>query len=110
MEANLDMNSKEILNIEKVHAANYFRNGVLVNFGTPTNSTTNNVYEHTVVSGDTPYLAYTLGFEYVLASSNIQVFINGVQQRPSSYTETSTTVITFSEALEVGDELVVWLI
>lgn len=42
---------------------------------------------------------------YVPGGNNLNIYINGVRQSASSYTETSTTSVTFSEGLGAGDEV-----
>ena len=53
----------------------------------------------TATSGQT---VFTVPFTYTVGTNNLNVFINGVRQiLGSSYTETSTTSITFSAAVPV---------
>jgi hypothetical protein len=40
---------------------------------------------------------------YVIGSNNLNVYVNGVRQAGSAYTETSDSSITFSEGLAAGD-------
>lgn len=47
-----------------------------------------------------------VGITYTPGINNLTVFINGVHQASGSYTETSTTVVTFSEGLELNDLVV----
>jgi hypothetical protein len=42
---------------------------------------------------------------YTVGANTLRVFINGVRQYPSSYSETNTTRVTFSAGLEVGDKV-----
>ena len=43
--------------------------------------------------------------EYIPGANNLDVYINGAHQNISAYTETSTTVVTFSEGLDAGDSV-----
>ena len=53
----------------------------------------------TATSGQT---VFTVPFTYTVGANNLNVFINGVRQiLGSSYTETSTTSVTFSAAVPV---------
>jgi len=54
----------------------------------------------TATSGQT---VFTVPFSYVVGSNRLSVYIDGVRQiLSSSYTETSTTSVTFSEGVHVG--------
>lgn len=56
----------------------------------------------TATAGQTAFTVAT----YQTASSAIEVYVNGVRQRlTDDYTETSTTVITFTYALQANDEV-----
>jgi hypothetical protein len=53
----------------------------------------------TATSGQT---VFTVPFTYTPASKRLDVFINGVKQRiTSSYAETNSTTVTFTEAVPV---------
>ncbi len=53
----------------------------------------------TATSGQT---VFTVPFTYTVGAKTLDVYINGVRQiLSSSYTETSTTSVTFSEAVPV---------
>jgi hypothetical protein len=46
---------------------------------------------------------FTVPFTYTVGVNNLNVYIDGVRQiLGSSYTETNTTTVTFSEGLHVG--------
>ena len=54
----------------------------------------------TATSGQT---VFTVPFSYVVGSNRLSVYIDGVRQiLSSSYTENSTTSVTFSEGIHVG--------
>lgn len=44
-------------------------------------------------------------FTYVIGNNKLAVYVNGVRQYSDSYVESSTSSVTFSEALEVGDKV-----
>ena len=58
----------------------------------------------TATEGQTVFTLAT--FTYELSVGSLAVYINGVRQAPSAYSETSTTVVTFSEGLNAGDGVV----
>ena len=59
--------------------------------------------EQTAAAGQT---VFTLtGMVYEPGARNLQVYVNGVRQHPSAYTETSASVVTFSSGLTVGDNV-----
>lgn len=60
--------------------------------------------EQTATAGQT---VFTLtGFTYTPGLRNLAVYINGVRQHPSDYTETDTVTVTFpSPGLDAGDEV-----
>jgi hypothetical protein len=46
---------------------------------------------------------FTLIDSYVVGGNRLNVFINGVRQNPSAYTETNSTTVTFSDPLNLND-------
>ena len=60
------------------------------------------VEEQTASAGQT---AFTLATAYTVGVGALRIYIRGVYQAPSGYTETSTTVVTFSAGLDVGDKV-----
>ena len=62
--------------------------------------------EYTVQAADDKKV-FTIpdGISYIVGSNNLKVAINGVEQYPSAYAETSITSITFTEDTQEGDEL-----
>lgn len=104
MNDTLDMNSNPIINLPNATSAS-----MPVTYGqflaasgalTPTGFV---VEEQTATASQTVFnlalISYTVG------TSTIRIYINGVRQYPSSYSETTTTRITFSSGLEVGDKV-----
>lgn len=104
MSADLDMNSQRILNLPTATQA-----GEPVNYSQWVSGTTTTefdgylVEEQTATSGQT---VFTLANSYTQGISSLRVFINGVYQAPSSYSETSTTSVTLSEGLDAGDKVI----
>lgn len=102
MEADLDMNSHSILNLptatqatEPVTYGQWTNGAISVTFSGTTRET------FTATAGQT---AFTLiGVTYTPGASNLNVYINGVRQTASEYTETSGTVFTFGTGLDAGD-------
>lgn len=65
------------------------------------------ISSHTATAGQT---LVNLGSSYALGSQAIAVYVNGLRQRiTADYTESSTTSITFTYALQLGDEVDVYI-
>ena len=57
----------------------------------------------TATSGQT---VFTVPFTYTVGANTLDVYIDGVRQiLNSSYTETNTTTVTFSEGIHVGGKV-----
>jgi hypothetical protein len=56
---------------------------------------------YTATSGQTVF-TLTGGLSYTPGSGQLRVYIDGIRQFPSAYTETSTTVFTLSDGVSVG--------
>lgn len=103
MEAELDMGGNALINLaapdDASHAAtkSYVDGLLLSNPG----SVTSVVESQTSTSGQTTFTLTSL--TYTPGANNLDVYINGVHQNPSAYTETSASIVTFGEALEVSD-------
>ena len=103
MKADLDMNSNDILNTGRINTQSLYLNGtqVVVSGTTISGKLTT---EYTATAGQT---VFTTPVAYPLSEGSLDVFINGVYQAPSSYTETDTTTVTMSEGLDAGDLVVI---
>ena len=55
--------------------------------------------EHTATADQTVFTLTSL------STSGVHVYVSGVRQSHSAYTETDSTTITFSEGLNVGDKV-----
>jgi len=100
MEADLDMDSNQILNLpdavtpsEPVTLRQFNAQSV----GTKTTQTLKQ--KHTATAGQTLFVTP----QYVIGSNNLSIYINGVRQEATAYSETTTTSVTLSEGVEVGD-------
>lgn len=100
MEADLDMNSNQILNCvdattpqEPVTLAQLNAKSAGANLTGIFRSAV------TATAGQTVFTSPT----YTISANNLFVYINGVLQAQAAYTETSTTSITLSEGAELGD-------
>jgi hypothetical protein len=102
MSANLDMNSKRILNLPDAVALSE-----PATLGQLRDAAEIIQFESTVVEQQTATAAQTLftltEVDYTPGLQNLAVYVNGLKQIPASYTETSTTSVTFNESLEAGD-------
>ena len=100
MEADLDMNSNQILNLpdavlpqEPITLSQFNAQSV----GTKTTQTLKQ--KHVATAGQTVFATPA----YVIGSNNLSVYINGVRQDGAAYSETSTTSITLTEGAELSD-------
>lgn len=100
MEADLDMNSNQILNLpdavlpqEPVTLSQFNAQSV----GTKTTQTLKQ--KHVATAGQTVFTTPA----YVIGSNNLSVYINGVRQDGAAYSETTTTSITLTEGAELSD-------
>ncbi len=59
-------------------------------------------YEVYSTAGQT---AFSLPWTYVPGNNSLAVFVNGVKQLPTSYTETNSSTVTMSSGLTAGDEV-----
>lgn len=104
MEADLDMDSNSIINVDEISASQIDVNSLLIN-GVPVAPTGLSFYglgKETQVATSNQTV-FTLGsLTYVQGINNIQVYVDGVYQNPSTYAETSTSSITFDAGLHVG--------
>lgn len=94
MNADLDMNSNDILNANEVNTSSLRLNGVLVS---PADlSTAGSVMYSNKFTGDGSTVAYTLSYSPYI-KDNTLVYIDGVYQNKDGYAVSGTT-LTFSEA------------
>lgn len=106
MSANFDMNSHQILNItdavnnqdvpsyaQLLGAVSAIASGNIVI----------TVERQTATASQT---SFTLSSAYIVASNNLDVFVNGLRvERTLDYTETNTTTVTFLYGLTSGDQV-----
>lgn len=100
MEADLDMNSNDILNAGQISTTTLSVNGSAVTV-TELTGVTLQKEEQTATAGQT--VITLAGITYTPGASNMNLFINGVKQAASAYTETNSTTITLTGAMESGD-------
>lgn len=102
----LDMNAKRLLNLPTpttlAEPATKGYVDAIANLSTTTGVTTA-VEAQTATAGQTVFTLTTL--TYTPGSNNLDVYINGVHQDLSTYTETSTSQVTFSTALTTDDNV-----
>lgn len=99
MSANLDMNSKNILNAGTVNTNSLVVNGLPIS-PTAVNYTGVIKETQTATSGQTVFTLTEI--QYDPLTNNLSVYIDGVYQNPSTYTETSSSVVTMSTGVHVG--------
>lgn len=101
MAADLDMNSNRIINLP-----NATSNGEPITYAQWASQTTTVEFdgylseEQTAIADQT---SFTLANTYTPGLGALRVYINGVFQTPSAYTETDANTITFSEGLDADD-------
>lgn len=101
MQADLDMNSQRILNLPQATRA-----GMPVTYDQWTGTTSTNEFSGYTVEEQTATASqtvFTLTNAYTPGISSMRIYINGVYQAPSSYTETDANTVTFSGGLDAGD-------
>ena len=104
MENDLDMNSNRIYNLPSaVGDTEPATWGQLKAAGTNITFTGTDVEVQVATASQTVFIL--TGVNYTPGAANLSVYINGVRQSPSSYTETSSTVVTFSDGLDLGDQV-----
>lgn len=105
MENLLDMNSNRIINLPSAttgsEPATYSQLLAAAGF---TSFAGTVVETFTATSGQTLFTITSA--TYTLGAANLSVYVNGVRQDPSEYTETSTTSFTFTSGLDAGDSVV----
>ena len=99
MQADFDMNSNDILNVDKLYLSGLYIDGQPVAPGT---LNYNGVIKETqtATSGQTVFNLTTM--VYNPGINSLSVYVDGVYQNPSTYTENNSTRITFSAGLHVG--------
>jgi hypothetical protein len=99
MQADFDMNSNDILNVDKLYLSGLYIDGQPVSAGT---LNYNGVIKETqtATSGQTVFNLNTM--TYNPGINSLSVYVDGVYQNPSTYAENNTSRITFSAGLHVG--------
>jgi hypothetical protein len=99
MQADFDMNSNDILNVDKLYINGLYIDGQPVSAGT---LNYNGVIKETqtATSGQTVFNLNTM--VYNPGINSLSVYVDGVYQNPSTYTENNSTRITFFTGLHVG--------
>jgi hypothetical protein len=99
MESDLDMDSNDIINVGDLSVGSLRINGQPVSPGT-VNYT--GMVKQTIVatSGQTVFNLTTVS--YAPLTNNLSVYIDGVYQNPSRYTETNPTRVTLSQGVHLG--------
>lgn len=99
MLADFDLNHKDILNGGKINAQLLVLNGQPV---TPGTLNYNGVVKETQTATASQTVFNLTTITYSPLVNNLSVYVDGVYQNPSRYTETSATRVTFSEGLHLG--------
>lgn len=104
MEADMDMNSHRIYNLpqptsptEPVTYGMYLGNATIGEiYGS---------FSWTAVSSASQVLFTGITPTYSPGTGNLSVYVNGVRQHPSAYSETTSSSVTFTSGLDAGDEV-----
>lgn len=99
MEADLDMDSNSIINVANLSAGSLTIGGLPVSPGN-INYTGQIKETQVATSGQTVFNLTSISYNPL--TNNLSVYVDGVYQNPSRYTETSSTRVTFSTGLHVG--------
>lgn len=105
MQTTLDMNSNKIINLPSASSSSEpLTYGQWLAAGSPATYYGAFKWAVTATAGQASFTGITPA--YSPGIGNISVYVNGVYQGPSAYTETSTTSVTLTAGVEVGDEVV----
>lgn len=99
MESDLDMDSNDIINVGDISVGSLRIGGVPVSPGT-VNYT--GMVKQTIVATAGQTVFNLTSVSYAPLTNNLSVYIDGVYQNPSRYTETNATRVTLSEGVHVG--------
>ena len=99
MESDLDMDSNDIINVGDLSVGSLRVGGVPVSPGTI--NYTGMVKQSIVATAGQTVFNLT-SISYSPLTNNLSVYIDGVYQNPSRYTETNSTRVTLSEGVHVG--------
>lgn len=110
--SDIDVNSKRLYNLpialQAYEAVPLVQVQTLIQ-GIGTNTIVGRTLETTVASASQTVVTFG-SLTYTIGNGGLHVTINGLWQIPGdSYTETSTTSITFSEGLKAGDKVTAWI-
>ncbi len=106
LEVDIDMNSNGLINVrEGVNNSDAINYGQLTQAIAAASSGLISVLdeEQVATAGQTVFTLTEV--TYSTDVNNLSIYINGVRQSHSSYTETSTTTVTFSSPLDLGDKV-----
>ena len=99
MDADLDMDSNDILNVNTLSVNGLYIDGLPV---TPSAIQYNGVTKETQVATSGQTVFNLTSITYTPGINNLSVYVDGVYQNPSTYSETNATRVTFSVGLHVG--------
>jgi hypothetical protein len=99
MDADLDMDSNDILNVNTLSVEGLYINGQPVSPGT---IQYNGVTKETQVATSGQTVFNLSNITYTPGINNLSVYVDGVYQNPTTYSETNATRVTFSVGLHVG--------
>lgn len=102
MLADLDMNSNRIINLPTASSPTEpVTLGQFLGTATPATYYGSFIWSVVAIAAQTVFIGITPA--YSPGNGNLTVYINGVRQHPTAYTETSSSSVTFTEGLSAGD-------
>ena len=99
MQADLDMDSNDILNVNTLRVGGLYINGQPVS---PGSIQYNGVTKETQVATSGQTVFNLANISYTPGINNLSVYVDGVYQKPSNYSENTSTRVTFSVGLLLG--------
>jgi hypothetical protein len=99
MDADLDMDSNDILNVNTLRVGGLYINGQPVS---PGSIQYNGVTKETQVATSGQTVFNLANISYTPGVNNLSVYVDGVYQKPSNYSENTSTRVTFSVGLHLG--------
>ena len=102
----LDANANRIINLPTPTAASEAATKAYIDALIAADTTTSIVTATESQTATADQTVFTLtGTSYTPGSNNLDVYVNGVHQDSSAYSETSTTVVTFGAGVSDGDSV-----
>ncbi len=106
MESDLDLNSNDVNNVQNLRTSRLYINGSLVSTSSAILDG-NHIQEFSGEDLTDSYTTLTGITSYTLGVDAIEVYINGVYQPPSTFTEIDVNTIQFTSSLLASDDITI---